>query len=230
MAEPALAHDPSDLLILGVDDETVRDRLESRLIRVLDQVDQMYDLTPEQQKKLELAGRGDIKRFLDRVSELKTRLDQTEGDRIEVRLAAHDIASLRSEFQRNDFDDDTLFSKTLKRMLTPEQRARYEDRDRVAAYRTRVNWVLMPLRRELGLSRTQHLRLLELIAKETRPLRKYGELDEDAILLQASRLPATRLRPIFDEAQWRRLGKRFERARWMEGLLVEEGYLAGHGD
>jgi hypothetical protein len=218
--------DPLDLLILGQGSESVRDRLESRLIRVIDQVDQMYDLTPEQEKKLEVAGRGDIKRFFDRFSALKKQLDQSEGDRIEIRLEAGDIESLRREYQRNYFDDDSLFSKTLKRMLTPEQRARYEDRDRVASYATRVHWVLMPLRRELGLSRRQHLQLLELIAKETRPLEKYGELDEDAILLQASRIPEARLRPIFDEAQWRRLGERFDRARLMENLLIEGGYLA----
>jgi hypothetical protein len=230
MDAPAPARDPSDILILGVDAETARDRLESRLIRVLDQVDQMYDLTPEQVTKLELAGRGEIKRFFDRFSEMKKQVDHSEGGRIEVRLAARDIESIRREFQRGYFDDDSLFSKMLKKMLTPAQRARYEDRDRVASYRTRVNWVLMPLRRELGLTREQHLRFLQVIAGETRPLQRYGELDEDAILLQASRLPEARLRPIFNDAQWRRLGKRFDRVKWMEGLLVEEGYLADGRD
>src|SRR5437867_3109060 len=42
---------------------TLRSRLESSLQREVSRVDQMYGLTPEQMKKLELAGRGDIKRF-----------------------------------------------------------------------------------------------------------------------------------------------------------------------
>ncbi len=224
------APDSFDLLILGGDVESARDRLEWRLIRVIDQVDQMYDLTPEQEKKLELAGRGDIKRFFDRVTEVKKQLDRPEENRVNLGLNARDLQSLRQEFRRDYLDDDSLFTKTLKRMLTPDQRTRYEDRERIASYRTRVNWVLFPLRRELGLSRKQHLQLLELLAKETRPLQKYGELDEDAILLQASRLPDARLKPIFDDDQWRRLKERFDRAKRLENTLVEKGYLARGGN
>jgi hypothetical protein len=215
-----------DFVVFGADAGAARDRLESRLIRVIDQVDQMYDLTPEQEKKLEVAGRGDIKRFFDRIAEMKRQFDQPEGDLVQNRVSQHDLHSLRQEFQQNHFDDNSLFSKTLKRMLTPEHRARYEERDRVATYRTRVNWVLFPLSRELGLSREQHRRLLDVIAKETRPLEKYGELDEDAILLQASRLAEVQLKPIFDDAQWRRLSERFDRARRMENILVERGYTS----
>ncbi len=218
--------DPVDRASLDMDTEAIRDHLESRLIRVIDQVDQMYDLTAEQEKKLELAGRGEIKRFLDRCFEMKKRFDHPEEDHVVVNVNRRVLLALRQEYLRNHFEDDSLFAKTLKRILTPEQRARYEERDRVATYRTRVNWVLFPLSRELRLSREQHRRLLDVIAKETRPLEKYGELDEDAILLQASRLPEAQLKPIFDDAQWRRLSERFERARRMENVLVERGYTS----
>ena len=224
--QPRRAIDPVDHLILHMDTEAVRDHLESRLIRVIDQVDQMYDLTPEQERKLELAGRGDIKRFFDRLAAMKKLFDRPEEDRVDDRVNRGDIQSLRQEFQRNYFEDDSLFSKTLKRMLTSEQHTRYEERDRVASYRTRVHWVLFPLDRELRLSRKQHQRLLDAIVKGTRPLEKYGELDDDAILLQASRLPEAQLRPIFDDAQWRRLKERFDQAKRMENILVERGYTA----
>jgi hypothetical protein len=261
-------------------EEGAREGFKSGLLRKIERIDKVYRLTPEQKKKLQLAGQGDIKRSLDRHREQRNdpgqagqivmirrqpnvlppglqplgnggplggpvlyvpplgpqrRARPVEVMRLEVarpvividRIAQPAAAILNTS--QDLFGDGSLFAKTLTTILTPEQRARAADTERLATYRTRVNWVLFPLSRELGLSREQHRRLLDVIAKETRPLQKYGELDEDAILLQASRLPDAQLKPICDDAQWRRLQARFDRSRRMEDLLVEKGYLARAG-
>ncbi len=214
-----------ELWVFGPDgEEGARERLKAGLLRKIERIDDLFRLTPEQKKKLELAGQGDIKRFLNHHQE------QWEaahlGGQLGVVMEWRKASLMVQSYPQNLFDDGSLFAKTLAKTLTPGQRAGAAETERLTTYRTRVNWVLFPLDNELGLSREQHRRLLDVIAKETHPLKKYGELDDDAILLQASRLPEAKLRPIFDAAQWRRLGDHFDRARRMENILVERGYTA----
>jgi hypothetical protein len=75
------------------------------------------------------------------------------------------------------------------------------------------------------LSKEQHRRFVAVIVEETRPLKRYGELDDAAVMWQASRLPVAKLKPIFDDDQWRLLGERFVRAKMLEKTLVAQGYL-----
>ena len=46
-------------------------------------------------------------------------------------------------------------------------------------------------------------------------------------MFQMSRLPREKFRAVLDEAQCRELTVRFDQARRMESILVNEGYLAG---
>ena len=123
------------------------------------------------------------------------------------------------------FGDGSMFAKTLVTTLTLDQRLRAKEIERIRSYRTRVHWVVLPLDGLLGLSQEQHRRFVDVIAQETSPLERYGEFDEDAVMLQASRLPEAKLKPIFDDAQWNRLRGHFDRARRIEKSLIEKGYL-----
>ena len=62
-----------DRWLFGLDGDVDSARLlsESRLKSRIDYIDRLCSLTPDQRKKLELAGRGDIKRFFDQVAERK---------------------------------------------------------------------------------------------------------------------------------------------------------------
>ena len=58
--------------------------------------------------------------------------------------------------------------------------------------------------------------LAELLLKETRPPRKFGDAPDVALVLfQASRIPEAKIRPIFDDAQWRIM------SRWMAVYIQE---------
>src|SRR5437868_4126499 len=56
--------------------DQARNRLESRLAWEINRIDRSYGLGPEQKRKLEVAGRGDIKRFFDDLRKKKEMLDR----------------------------------------------------------------------------------------------------------------------------------------------------------
>jgi hypothetical protein len=200
----------------------VRERFQAALTQDINRFDQKYSLTPAQKKKLELAGRQDMKRFFDRVEDAKSEYRRTNGDWNQVGNRIFELQGITNQPHTELFGDGSMLAKTLKKTLTPEQVARHE----TAAYRVRVEWAIGILHSRLVLNPEQRRRLVTLVVDETPPLKRYGSFDYDAIMLQMSRLPREKLRTALDEAQCRNLALRFEQARRMESILVSEGYIS----
>jgi hypothetical protein len=223
--------------------DSLRARFESRLASEVEAIDRVARLTPDQRRKLLAAGHGDIKHHFDQfretVAPFVRRLFEIPDGQFAERFGRRGMARAqmerlaildrlrfeRPDVQRLDFGPGSLLAKTLPNTLTREQRARFDVAVRTAPYRTRVSWVIFPLDRELKLSRRQHEQFVSVIVAETRPLLRYGELDDDAVLLQAAAISEAKLKPIFTEDQWRRLQGRFETAKLMEKIVMENGYL-----
>ena len=201
--------------------DAVRKRLEAALVQDIKRFDQKYGLTPAQKKKLELAGRCDLKRFFDRVEEVKAENRRVNGDWNRIGARVFELQRVQNQVFTELFGDESMLVKTLKTNLTLEQVSRHD----LAIYRSRVEWMAGLLDKRLKLDVNQHRRLVTLIVRETLPLRRYGDFDYDAIMFQLSRLPQEKLRSALDEAQCRELGLRFDQARRMESILVSEGYL-----
>ena len=201
-----------------------RERLESILASRIKWADQMYGLTSKQKQKLSVAGRGDIKRHFDRAREKMATIGHGRVDRWQARAIIQEL-HLQANPNSDPFGQGSMLAKTLSKTLTSEQRARGEGKDRLAAYRLRVQWVIFPLDQQLRLNREQHRRFVAAIVEGTRPLERYGELEDDAILLQASWLPEHTLKPIFNDAQWCLLKERFNQAKQQQRFLHEQGYL-----
>jgi hypothetical protein len=210
--------------------DATRKRLERRLGWEINRLDQSYGLTGEQKKKLETAGRGDIKRLFERIRANEQGLRRARDDLARARDIEElggimrKTRGLTADIPEKLFIEGSLFAKTLKRTLRPEQRAKYE-KDRSDFYRSRVEWAVESGLEVLHLSEDQRRRLVTLIVENNRPLRRYGRDDFQAVMIQASRLPKDALRPIFDEAQWRRLRAGFEEVKRIEELVVTAGYL-----
>ncbi len=85
-------------------------------------------LTPEQRQKLQLAGRGDIKRLLDEIHVQRKKCEQIDnGLRPDVPADVQGIAkSLRDRLEAGPFGDGSVFVKTRGRVLTKEQRVQYD--------------------------------------------------------------------------------------------------------
>jgi hypothetical protein len=231
-----------------------RERLEKRLAWEIKRIDQIYGLTQEQQRKLEVAGRGDIKRFIERVQEKRKPLDRAKENRLELvkpvreqkevqdrdlqnviefrneyREALIEVRALTKDIPVKLFVEGSIFIKTLKKTFSPEQRKKYE-KDQLDFYRSRVEWAVVSGLGALKLSDDQRQRLVKLIVQNNRPLRRYGRHDFAAVMIQASRLPENTLKPIFDEAQWRRLRVGLKEVKRLEHEVVTGGYLPEEED
>jgi len=105
-----------------------RNRFEIRLRYALQELDRICELTDAQKKKLELAGRGDIKRRLDRVEELREECDHI-GDPHQFHAWAEKVKSEGKAFWRlfdgGPLDSRSHMAKCMKSTLTAEQLAKY---------------------------------------------------------------------------------------------------------
>ncbi|MGE5191319.1 MAG: hypothetical protein ACM3U2_02385, partial [Deltaproteobacteria bacterium] len=101
----------------------------------VDELTGNYGLTAAQKQKLQLAGRGDIKRMFDRIEDSRRRLQaqvvqDIEGvQRLCVQMS-QESSALRAGIRKGPFGEGSLFAKTLKSALTAEQIAGYEKRKR----------------------------------------------------------------------------------------------------
>ena len=205
--------------------DEARKRIESDLASAIHRADQMYRLTPEQKKKLELAGRSDTKRLFDRAEEAKEMLHRSPG---EIHRILKEFQPFPNQIQLDLFGKKSMFAKTLKTTLTSEQRT-FHEQERLAFYRSRVEWMVPQIHHRLRLSDEQRRRFVDAIVEGTRPLEKYGKYDFLALLFQASRLPEAKLKPIFDEAQWRLLRQEFDFVRRQEKFLAQQGCFSEQG-
>lgn len=114
---------------------TSRDSVKARLLEVLEQrvdaIDHAYGLSSAQKKKLELAGRNSIKQLFDRITEREDLKPDNRGRTIKLRVSDREIIQL--QLRLGPFGDDSLFGKTLRTVLTPEQVSQYRERQRLAA-------------------------------------------------------------------------------------------------
>jgi hypothetical protein len=205
----------------------VRDRFERMLAQKIAAIERTCHLSPAQKETLELAGKGEIKRRLDRIEDHKNvvnrRYDQDEYVRV-----VQELQTLNRSLSAEPFGDGSLFAKALKTSLAEDQAARLgdveSDRD-LERYSTRVEAYVSLLAHSLGLSSDQRRRLRNLVLEETPPPRKFGAYDLLIIQYQLSRIPEERLRPIFDDTQWRTLSRRFDESKDSEQVLRSGGYL-----
>jgi hypothetical protein len=220
--ESTMSDEQFEQWIFGKRIQAAQKLFDSWLEKEIDRVDRTYRLTPEQKKKLELAGRASLKRVFDRFETAREQLHRAGGDFSRIGPVLQELQAFQQAPHDYLFGGDSLLAKTLKRTLTPAQ---ISDREKIL-YEGRVEWMASLLDKALGLNVDQHRRLVGLIVEETPPLRRYGTFDYDAIMLQTSRLPRDKLKTILDDVQFRKLVIRYEQARRLESVLIGEGYVA----
>lgn len=207
---------------------TARQLAEARLKARIGSIHQVCGLTPTQRKKLDVAGRGDVKRFFDLVDRMHDEVRRGP-------IAIDRLGGLTNEAQANGhrlrdrlWGEGSLFGKTLHTILDSEQAARYRrswTEDGLRAHESNINWVLGMIRRKVELSTAQAHSLHVVLLEETRPPRNSGPWDYFGIMYQASRIPEEKLRPIFEPSEWHTIQREFDEARGMEAKLRASGYL-----
>jgi hypothetical protein len=204
----------------------VRDDLDWALKARVNEIEESCGLTTAQKQKLQLAGSADIKRFFDRVDETKR---QVEGMNKNQNNVMHDlIPPLAIELQSGLFGDRSLFAKTIKRTLSADQaaqRERYVHQQKLFRYEATIAWYVVQLDKSLGLSDEQRERLTKLLVKETHPPKRYDRGVNWFVLLQASNIPESRIKPILNDIQWKMFSRQLVQARKLEEWLKGNGVV-----
>jgi hypothetical protein len=212
---------------------TARTKLDSLLTLHVDDMDRTCKLTPVQKKKLLLAGHGDMKRFFDRIEDIRKKFSKNRNDQNQFAQVWQEIQPLRNSFNSGFFDaGDSIFAKAIKATLKPEQSDKHEEvvRERLLyRYWARVDLAMELLNNEVGFTDDQRRHLVKLLHEETRPPRRLGEQDYYVVLYQLSRIPENRIKPVFEDFQWRSLKRQLDQGRGMEFFLKQNGFVAGDG-
>jgi hypothetical protein len=207
-----------------------KSRLESALLVQIENLDRLCSLTEEQRTKLRLAGRGDIKRLFDRLEQMRKKFQLVKTDQNKINEFFQEVQPLQAVLSRGPFGPGSIFSKTVKSSLTPEQAEQAEraqhDR-RLFEYKARVELVVNMLDERLALRAAERKQLVELLVNQTRPPESRGNRQYDyyVILFQVSKIPPAKLQAILDEPQYKALQKAFDQMRGMEAFLRNNGVL-----
>jgi hypothetical protein len=195
---------PLDAPVMAVERGPTREAWAARLTTEISRIDQSCQLAAAQKKKLELAGRADIKRAFDYVEGAARRLHAARDKPGQADEIRKELTEIQRRFAEALFRDGSMFAKTIPSVLHADQLARYRA-ERLARrrfrHRARVDLAVEVFSAAAGCSDEQRERLAQLLLEKTRlPTRPDQEFL--VVLGQAARLPEEQLRPIFDAAQW----------------------------
>lgn len=206
----------------------VTKRLNSLLTLQVDSVERACGLSDSQKDKLQLAGRGDMKRFFDSVEEKRKKFLEVRRDQNRFNNIWQEIQPLQMKFNAGLFDEKSLFYKVLKRTLDPEQAEQYEQRERERRrfrYEAKVELAVAMIETGVPLRDVQRQKLVKLLLEETEPPPRFGQDGYYVVLYKAAQLPKERLQPIFDDGQWRAITQLLARGRAMEATLRRNGVI-----
>ncbi len=189
-----------------------RKELDRSLLLIIQEIDRVCKLTEAQKKKLQLTGRGDIKRFFDQYEVVKQKFQRLkprlQGDNWQEAWQElwQDINPLQMNLQSGLFHEDSLLHKSMRHTLTAEQLPRYQaqaEERRRFHHRASIELAVNSFEESMPLRDAQRQELIALLLKELKPPRKSGRYEVYVVNVQMSLLPEDKLKPVFDRAQWK---------------------------
>ena len=194
----------------------------------MDQVARTCSLSEIEKKRLVLAGKGDIKRFFDRVEEKRKKFDKVKTDQNKIGEIYQELLPLQMALNAGLFGEDSFHAKMVKRVLSPEQMTRYQEviRERNQfRYRAKVELAVAQLDQTIGFRESQRQALVEMIVSETKSPKRFGQYDYYLVLYMMRKIPQAKLKALFDEKQWAFLSRTLDQMRGMEQFLRQQGML-----
>ena len=207
-----------------------KDHLQSALALQIKQLDLICNFSDQQRQKLELAGGGDVSRFMRRVDVVRRELVGKTYNHNDINEPWQRIQPLSQEWQRGVLGDDSLFGRVLSGIMNDEQAETYE---RLLTERwnrqfnASVKVAIANIERSVPLTRTQRQELIALFEPTPRPKSGDRQYLRYLVLYQLSSVPKGELAAILDDAQiealahFRNQGKQMEQFLRQRGLLVE---------
>lgn len=197
------------------------DRLESLLSARCESIASVVSLSQDQVSKLRLAGHGDIHRFMEKVDEVRIKFDAVRNDQEKMNQMWQEVQPLQQQVQAGLFGTGSLFNKVLSEILDDQQLydVRTDEEKRLRfGYQARIWRAVAQLERSTPLTKEQRDKLLELLLATPPPLR-FGQQDHYYVLWQLSKIPEEKIKPLFDEAQWKIILLHRQQGDRMAGFL-----------
>jgi hypothetical protein len=212
---------------------TYRTQLNSSLMTSLGEIDRACKLTESQKKKLLLAGKGDIKRFQDKLGEARKVFNKLRHDQNNIQAIFQETQPLATMLRSGLFGADSLFSKAISSTLEPEQAALYRKvLQEKYAFRQRANVQLavVKLDQTIGLTAEQRRKLIDLLLVEMKPSsRSSGEYESPLMILKMGKIPEAKLKTVLDETRYKALKAQIQQYQAWEQFFRNNGLLDDDG-
>jgi hypothetical protein len=201
---------------------------DSEITMMVESMDRACHITEEQRAKLHLAGLGDYSRFEQKVNDLRAECVGKSYDQNQINEIYQKFQPLTQQYQAGMLGPGSIFSKVVNRTLNPEQHEEYEAAEaerRKTRHAAKVRLFVALLEQSCPLKASQRDGLVDLLLKDTRPALRNSEYDWYVVIVQAGKLPESKLKPILDRSQLAYFKKITANARGMEGMLRQQGIL-----
>jgi len=173
----------------------------------IDELERLCKLTVAQREKLKRAATIDTRRFLADLEAMRQRCAELDQNDPQVlNQIWPQIQPLRDRFASGLYNEGSFFAKVRRQTLTPEQAASYRAEvieRRELRRRADVAMTLMMVEEKVPLTDAQHAKLAEILLETGREIRTTHQLKTWMLMIQLSKLPEERVKPLFDERQWR---------------------------
>jgi len=204
-------------------EQQIRTRAELQLA----EIDRLCKLNEPQRKKLELAAKGDIERFLQEVDVLRRKFNALKGDEQAMMNMWQEISPLHMKQARGLTGPGSLLARSLGKTLTTEQTARYDEvtrHRRQFRYEASIDVALHTIEATIALKGEQRESIRAELLQLPPPL-AFGQYDHYLVMYRLAGLPSEKLQPLLDARQWDVLKRQFDQYRRTGETLFAQGYL-----
>lgn len=206
--------------------------LEAQVDREMTRISQSIDLRDDQIEQLRLAGRGDIKRFYDRVEQARQRLrESNERSKQGETVDSHEIAMpLQASLRKGLFGRGSLFQKVVANSLDDQQTvtlqrqlARINELQAEGA----VRMFVVKIGCYVPMTSVQRSKLTDILLENATWVRNDPHYSFLIVIYRFGKVPREKYVAIFDEKQMKAVDVLIQAGVQLGEHLKQEGVIDG---
>lgn len=210
------------------DPKLVRKKLDALIDTKLEQFSQVASLNEQQQRKITLAGRGDVERFFAKVDLATAEFEKLNVKQQNLNEAYQLAIPLMQEYQKGLFEDDSLFSKTLLQTLNDSQRDAWQAMQRklqVRRLQSAIKLQIALYSRKLAMTEDQRQQFEALLMNDL-PVRSVEpQMISSYANYLISQIPKDEINKIFDMKQAAAMDRIQQTGKGMKQFLIAQGVI-----
>lgn len=209
--------------------EAARESAAAKLRDQTDAVARLVCLSAGQRARLELAGQGDIHRFLNEFTRVMPADTGGTMSMEELQQVHLDMVPLLERYHGGLHGEGSLFQKTMPTTLSAMQLSAIQERER-EHYRDLVRTVVLQLDKIMRLTAEECEQLVEIVTEMTESIPPYyswssHSKDELRAVLQQIAGMERELKPIVGEDQWPRMQRFLTQQRVAQQLQLQQAII-----